>query len=407
MLASAHRDVLETPIPDTEEGKARLLEELKNRGRAAVGYKSWMDAELLYQKALTVQDDSALHANVSLCQFQMGMFDASRKEAQAAVDLDPMYVKGYWRLTQALAKLHRTDEAIQSIQDGLNIEPSNKAFLKELASLEKQRLEEATLMDTEPTEVTEPAGPNPFEKINISTPPSMEKKVVEKKKVTKPKMTSSSIETSTTDGEFSKSDHVKGYKIVNGKKTSFFHNEMTEEVKELIGDIAPKRIEEVPAAESGTVAPGASAWNKAGTWEERDVTAWAKESLEQALLNTSFTFPALAPGALASITNAIVDGTASYATVRGKKRYIYEFKLTVHWVVTKLPDDGVCKGSMIFPDVDGTCELGDGYDIADYIVKEGVPGVTPLLERFVKNGGLRDSLHTSIDNWVLLFKETF
>lgn len=406
MLASAHRDVLETPTPDTEEGKARLLEELKNRGRAAVGHRSWMDAELLYQRALTVQDDAALHSNVSLCQFHMGMFDASRKEAQAAVDLDPMYVKGYWRLAQALAKLHRTDEAIQSIQDGLNLEPANKAFLKELAILEKQRAEEAKLMDTEPTEITEPAGPNPFEKINISNPPPAEKKAVEKKKKHQPSLTSS-VETATTDGEFSKSDHVKGYKIVNGKKTSFFHNEMTEEVKELIGDIAPKRLEEAPAAESGTVAPGASAWNKAGTWEERDVTGWAKESLEQALLKTFFTFPALAPGALASITKASVDGTASYATVRGKKRYLYEFKLTVNWAVTKLPDDGVCLGSLIFPDVDGTCELGDGYDIADYIVKEGVPGVTPLLERFVKNGGLRDSLHTSIDDWVRLFKETY
>ena len=44
MLASAHRDVLEAAIPETVEGQAKLVEELKNRARAAVGYKSWKDA---------------------------------------------------------------------------------------------------------------------------------------------------------------------------------------------------------------------------------------------------------------------------------------------------------------------------------------------------------------------------
>jgi hypothetical protein len=33
------------------------------------------------------------------------------------------------------------------------------------------------------------------------------------------------------------------YKVVNGKKTSYFHHEMTEEEKRLIGDITPQRID--------------------------------------------------------------------------------------------------------------------------------------------------------------------
>lgn len=38
-------------------------------------------------------------------------------------------------------------------------------------------------------------------------------------------------------------DKVRGYKLTSdGRKTSFFNNELTDEAKALIGDIAPKPI---------------------------------------------------------------------------------------------------------------------------------------------------------------------
>jgi len=400
MLASAHRDVLEAPIPNTPEGIARLVEELQRRAKAAVGYKSWMDALLLYSKAMElVPNDAPLHSNRSLVHYQMGQFEESRRDAQQAVELDGRYMKGYWRLAQALLQLHRTEEASAAIQSGLKLEPTNKVFLKEKQKLKQQQQEEADLLALCDLN-KEAAVPAPEPVIPSKSKPANKKTPAASITMTN---TSKSIDDA---GEFTKSDHVKGYKIVNGKKTSFFHNEMTEQVKELIGDIAPKRIEELPKEETAAVPQGASAWNKAGTWEERDVTVWAKESLERALMETSFTFPS-EWGAFASITAAKVEGTASYATVRGKKRYIYEFNVSVDWTVTNLPNHGVCTGTMTFPDVDGTCELGDGYEMTNYNVKEGVPGITPLLDRFVKNGGLRDSLHSSVDDWVRYFKETF
>ena len=405
MLASAHRDVLEAAIPETVEGQAKLVEELKNRARAAVGYKSWKDADLLYSKALEISSDAALHSNLSLVKFNMGLFDDARKEAQQAVQSDGTYVKAFWRLSQALTKLHRTDDAIETIQRGITIEPDNKAFLKELAKLQQQKKEEIDLMEVEP--VVDPDVTTT--QLNSTTEPAVANQTKKQNKVLNGK-NSDSLPTTMTDNEFSKSDHIKGYKIVNGKKTSFFHNEMTDEVKELIGDIAPKRLSvqdvDVAPVES-TAIPGASVWNKAGTWEERDVTAWAKESFEKTLKEVSYTFPALAPGAVARVTKAIVEGTASYASVRGKKRYIYEFKVIIHWEVTELPDKASCQGTMTFPDVDGTCELGNGYDMVDFTVKEGVAGVAPLLEQFVKHAGLRDSVHASIDHWVQLFKNTY
>ncbi len=149
-----------------------------------------------------------------------------------------------------------------------------------------------------------------------------------------------------------------------------------------------------------------------GTWEERDVTPWAKETLEAALLATEYILPDSSPspgarGIVSKVTK--FDGHASYATVRGKKRYIYEFSITVNWVMT-LGDDhkSACHGGMTFPDIDGTVDLGDGYDIVDYHVEGSSPaGTGPLLDRFVRDGGLRESIHNTIDDWVRLFRATY
>ena len=54
-----------------------------------------------------------------------------------------------------------------------------------------------------------------------------------------------------------------------------------------------------------------------------------------------------------------------------------------------------CKGKLTFYDVDGTHEIGEGYDVSEYTLEDGAPSDTRhLLERFVKNGGLRTEVET-------------
>lgn len=154
-MQSPHRDVLEA-TPDTDESKAKLLEELQSRGRAAVGAKSWMDAKLLYEKALTLVNTMAaavdsnrvaiLNSNLSLVQQSMGYFEEARKSAEAATLADPTYVKGWWRLGQALQSLHRSQEALEALSKAKFLEPSNKALMKEHAKVQEKVDEEAKLM---------------------------------------------------------------------------------------------------------------------------------------------------------------------------------------------------------------------------------------------------------------------
>ena len=82
---------------------------------------------------------------------------------------------------------------------------------------------------------------------------------------------------------------------------------------------------------------------------------------------------------------------ASVAKVLGKKKYIFELTICVHWEMT-LGDGQTRKGKMTFFDVDGTHQIGDGYDVLDYYsmeTKSDFPAdAKHLLDRFVRDGGL-------------------
>jgi tetratricopeptide (TPR) repeat protein len=420
---SPHRDVLEAN-PDSDDSKTRLVEELQSRGRAAVGAKSWMDAKMLYEKAIAISTSSSppandkmaiLNSNLSLVLKNMGSSEEARHCAEAATIADPNYVKGWWRLGQALQKLHRSQEALEALTKAKSLEPSNKALVKEYEKVQKMVEEEAKLMNEMPVDEE----PKPTKTTSSTTSTTTTKKPSPKTSDNgNNKMQVDDDDDDNKEEEekiFSKSDAVRGYKVVNGKKTSYFHNELDEETKNLIGDFAPKKLE----TPSATATPknnskgGGSAWNTAGTWEEKNVTKWAKERLEQCILQTTFSLPASspAPGALVTVSKVrTLEGHASFAMARGKKKYIYEFMVKLDW---KMHDPGTtalldCSGSLVIPDVDGTIDLGEGYEIHDFLVDSASDNsVKPLIDRFVHRGGFSEALNESIDDWVRAFKEEY
>jgi tetratricopeptide (TPR) repeat protein len=485
---SAHADILSVTTPTTSSSLHALIEEIKRRGRTAVSSRDLRGAEALYTKGIdtllsttttatnttndvvdtdeytTVErkkDIAILRSNRSLVRLQMNNAIEALDDAQKACLDDPTYIKAYWRLGQAYVatsngKASILSEAVSAFEKALVLDMSNKALAKEV-TLVKEKLRLATELEAAVAE-------DEAEEMKLSEDFAMTMMKQKKSKsstelgttnASKSQQQQQQQEPSTKDGTamdveedpngdvndlFTKSDHVRGYKIrSDGKKTSYFHREIDDETKKLIGDIAPKKLgkENNTYATSSAVdsiaaqqqqQEGTSAWNKAGTWEERDVTPWAKESLTMALLSCKYILPngSPSPGSTVVVYEiGKLDGSASYAAVRGKKRYIYEFALTVKWeftlfgeeeeeeedgkVVESTQQQQQCRGEMTFPDIDGTVEVGEGYDIVNYSVDGStcVAGIGPLLERFVRDGGLRDIIHEAIDNWVKLFRATY
>lgn len=67
----------------------------------------------------------------------------------------------------------------------------------------------------------------------------------------------------------------------------------------------------------------ASVWNNGNTWEERDLTKWAKAKLEELLVGASQDIVE-ATAEVKELTDW--DGCATVPVVRGKPRYLYDFK---------------------------------------------------------------------------------
>ena len=72
--------------------------------------------------------------------------------------------------------------------------------------------------------------------------------------------------------EVSESEKIRGYKKTkDGKTTSFFHRDIDDEAKKLIGNIAPKKITTPVASGSDSGKSVGSVWNQGGTYEEKNM----------------------------------------------------------------------------------------------------------------------------------------
>ena len=155
---------------------------------------------------------------------------------------------------------------------------------------------------------------------------------------------------------------LRGYKKTpDGRTTSYFSREQSLKEKELIGDITPQRLdvngESVstsgparlsPSAESGKAQSG-SAWNKAGTWEEKNTTDWCSSQLKARLEES-----ASAEGGCVSVVTEIPEfsGDASVAVAGGKKRYIFDFHCKLNFNIRHSDSDEViASGSFQLPDI--------------------------------------------------------
>jgi hypothetical protein len=138
----------------------------------------------------------------------------------------------------------------------------------------------------------------------------------------------SAAKTNESDGDYT----MKGYRTTqDGRKTTYFNRELSETDKSLIGDCAPKPISSsspspVPVSVSASPATGQSAWNAAGTWEEKDCTKWSKDQIKSVLKPV---FGRSSGDSISVSKVKDVEGEASITVVRGKKKYIYDMSLTL------------------------------------------------------------------------------
>jgi len=206
-----------------------------------------------------------------------------------------------------------------------------------------------------------------------------------------------------------KKDQVRGYKLNSeGRKTSFFNNELTAEQKALIGDITPKPISAttsptpIARAPSDSTPSKVSAWNSAGTWEEKDTSNWCQGRLKDILNET------VAEEDGSSLIVKVselkeVSGDASVVVSRGKKRYVFDLECDIKIEVVDTDDDTVLgKGTLKLPEVSSTAASEGDWEMQLSWKKGGSNADVMRL-----GGAFCNNVKDSLARFVLVFNAEF
>lgn len=129
----------------------------------------------------------------------------------------------------------------------------------------------------------------------------------------------------------------------------------------------PQKAQELEPATGGA----ASAWNKAGTWEDKDTLSWWKERLASALTAVSVE-TSLGTATITDVEN--IKGEASIASVRGRVRYLFDLQMETPFVMKRMGSDGEerIKGRVTFTEFSDAL-AADSHDYA-LEVKCDTPG---------------------------------
>ena len=184
----------------------------------------------------------------------------------------------------------------------------------------------------------------------------------ERKKAKAAKKAAEQEDDSDEDDTFTEKElaAMRGYKKTSdGRITSYFTREQSAEEKAML-NIAPTKISDCtpqPITPSSSVGESGSAWNHAGTWEEKDTTEWCKDHLQKRLLESKVEATGVDGDALFCTISEVKDisGDASVAVVSGKKRYIFDLHCKIKFEIKEdSTGDIIASGGLKLPDICST-----------------------------------------------------
>merc|ERR1711871_27892 len=305
------------------------------------------------EKLLQIEPDNAA-GKKELISLNKSMKDQRVKDKAAfgAMFSKPMYED---KERELQAKLRRIEEEKAKEQDDYN----RSKIERRSQGLEEQTFEEWK-KQVEADKKAEEEERRKADEAKRRAQKSSSQSISSKVGSSKPKTSKPKAPISDSDDEDSDLKDVRGYKKTSdGRTTSYFSNELDEKTKSLIGDTTPKAInvssagdssstsEPLSRQDSGEYVP--SSWNKAGTWEERDMSEEAKAKLTDICSSTT-------SGTACVKKVKSIEGDAQIVISRGKKRHIYDYNIVLD-VEVNIPGENEsekaskCKAVLSFPEV--------------------------------------------------------
>ena len=113
--------------------------EYKEKANALLKNKEYTKALEMYDMAIKLAPEDKVHwSNRSACYMNLEQGDKALEDAEKCIQIDPTWARGYQRKGQALIKLQKTQEAIDTFKQGLTHDPNNETLKTCLSDAEKE-----------------------------------------------------------------------------------------------------------------------------------------------------------------------------------------------------------------------------------------------------------------------------
>ena len=160
-----NRDSNNSPQPRTWLEWKQAGKEAYERGAFATALECYQTAlQPQYECAVTA-DRQVLLSNVVACRLQLGQAEEALSDAKACVRLNEAWPKAHVRLAAVYQALHRSNEACNSLQTALRLDPSNRLardmLVRELRRDQPQRPPPQNPAYRAPEETTSPHSHHP------------------------------------------------------------------------------------------------------------------------------------------------------------------------------------------------------------------------------------------------------
>ena len=372
-------------------------------------------------------------SNRAACYNNIREYKKAKEDCDKILKDDEEHIKGLYRRGEAFLNLHDEVKAYKDFYNCLLIDKKNKQALKKVKLLRKS-LHKRSIQAVHDGIAAKKRKKEEDKRKEERR--KAKKKAEEERKKNNPTSSSNDNDYRYSKKNSSKDDDdveliegesgvVRGYKKTkDGRTTSYFTRELDEKAKSLIGDITPKKIIVNANSNSGPQRIDGtgkvkndkqSAWNTAGTWEDKDKTVWAKKKLKSLMEDIVIIEE---NGNNCQVTKVEkMDGDASIISARGKVRYVYDFgfelKFTFIYAASGSnndEEDEVTNGEGDGNDADadekkkkkqdnkikGTLKFRDMCNDAD-LDDEGVRGILQSLRKPIKDENVKKAYYEMVE----------
>jgi len=112
-------------------------EKHKTEGNKFFTQGNYLEAIKWYTKAIEESPSHIYYSNRSACYTALGELQKAIEDSEQCIKLDPKWAKGYYRKGNALAMLHRHNEALEVLQVGNNLDPKDQGIKDKLHEVKK------------------------------------------------------------------------------------------------------------------------------------------------------------------------------------------------------------------------------------------------------------------------------